>query len=235
MLRSCFAFEVESGEYECKLKIVGTYSAGDELSIYCPFSIIEQVYDELEQEYRIDSLSGMIADNMRLEEFLEKADMFFMDPSQKEEEIPWGIFVLNRENKYAGDHYLYAMDINDEHLAELSAILQESIKFNRSVTVLVVVLSVISGFLVGFLMVRRRKRDIVLMRTVGESNFSVYVGFVLEQMICILLGIAVGGAYYSWHPMDKLIIFAIVYFVALTLALVIFMSKKLLTTIKEDE
>ena len=226
---------VKSGEYECKLKIVGTYTAGDELSIYCPFSIIEQVYDELEQEYRIDSLSGMIADNMRLEEFLEKADMFFMYPSQKDEEIPWGIFVLNRENKYANDHYRYAMDINDEHLAELSAILQESIKFNRSVTVLVVVLSVISGFLVGFLMVRRRKRDIVLMRTVGESNFSVYVGFVLEQMICILLGIAVGGAYYSWHPMDKLIIFAIVYFVALTLALVIFMSKKLLTTIKEDE
>ena len=227
--------EVDSGEYECKLKIVGTYTAGDELSIYCPFPIIEQVYEELEQEYRIDSLSGMIADNMRLEEFLEKADMFFMDPSQKDEEIPWGIVVFNRENKYANDHYRYAMDINDEHLAELSAILQESIKFNRFVTVLVVILSVISGFLIGFLMIRRRKRDIILMRTVGESNFRLYIGFVLEQMICVILGIAVGGAYYKWNPMDKLILFAIVYFVALTLALAIFMSKKLIKNIKEDE
>ncbi len=227
--------EVESGEYECKLKIVGTYTAGDELSIYCPFPIIEQVYEELEQEYRIDSLSGTIADNMRLGEFLEKADMFFMDPSQKDEEIPWGIVVFNREDEYPNEFYLYAMDINDEHLAELSAILKESIKFNRFVTVLVVILSVISGFLVGFLMIRRRKRDIILMRTVGESNFDVYFGFVLEQMICIILGIAVGGAYYMWNPIDKLAIFAIVYFVALTLALVIFMSKKLIKNIKEDE
>ena len=226
---------VESGEYECKLKIVGTYTAGDELSIYCPFPIIEQVYEELKQEYRIDSLSGMIADNMRLEEFLEKADVFFMDPAQKDEEIPWGIVVFNREDEYPNEFYLYAMDINDEHLAELSAILQESIKFNRSVTVLVVILSVISGFLIGFLMIRRRKRDIILMRTVGESNFRLYIGFVLEQMICIILGIAVGGAYYMWNPMDKLILFAIVYFVALTLALAIFMSKKLINNIKEDE
>ena len=227
--------EVDSGEYECKLKIVGTYTAGDELSIYCPFPIIEQVYEKLGKTQQIDSLTATIANNRRLEEFIGKANMFFMDPAQKDEEIPWGIVLYNRSNEYDHLNYRYAMDINDEILAELSAILQESIKFNRSVTVLVVILSVISGFLIGFLMIRRRKRDIVLMRTVGESNFSVYVGFVLEQMICILLGIAVGGAYYSWHPMDKLIIFAIVYFVALTLALVIFMSKKLLTTIKEDE
>jgi len=227
--------EVDSGEYECKLKIVGTYTAGDELSIYCPFSIIEQVYAGLGQDPRIGSLSATIADNMRLEEFLEKADMFFKDPSQKDEEIPWGIVVFNRSKEYTDENYRYVMDINDEHLAELSAILQESIKFNRFVTVLVVILSVISGFLIGFLMIRRRKRDIILMRTVGESNFRLYIGFVLEQMICVILGIAVGGAYYKWNPMDKLILFAIVYFVALTLALAIFMSKKLIKNIKEDE
>jgi hypothetical protein len=228
--------EVESGEYECTLKIVGTYTAGDNLSIYCPFPIIEQAYEGLGKEPRIDSISATIADNRRLYEFMEKANMFFMDPSQKDEEIPWGIALIDRaKGEYICDNYRYAIDINDDNLSDLAAILEDSIKFNRTVTVFVVILSVISGFLVGFLMVRRRKRDIVLMRTVGESNFSVYVGFVLEQMICILLGIAVGGAYYSWHPMDKLIIFAIVYFVALTLALVIFMSKKLLTTIKEDE
>ena len=54
-------------------------------------------------------------------------------------------------------------------------------------------------------------------------------------MICIILGIVIGGAYYNWNPMDKLIIFAVVYFVALTLALVIFMSKKLINNVKEDE
>ena len=228
--------EVKSGEYECTLKIVGTYTAGDELSIYCPFPIVEQVYEGLGKEPRIDSISATIADNRRLEEFREKANMFFMDPSQKDEEIPWGIALIDREKReHIYDNYRYAIDINDENLAELAAILEDSIKFNRTVTVFVVILSVISGFLVGFLMVRRRKRDILLMRMVGESNARVYVGFVLEQMICIILGIVIGGAYYMWNPMDKLAIFAITYFVALTLALVIFMSKKLINNVKEDE
>ena len=84
-------------------------------------------------------------------------------------------------------------------------------------------------------MIRRRKREIMLMRTVGESNFRLYVGFVLEQMICILLGIALGGAYYNWNPIQNLAIFAGVYFVGLTLSLVVFMNTKLIKNIKEDE
>ena len=133
------------------------------------------------------------------------------------------------------EFYKFALEVNDDNLFDLAAILEDSIKFNRTVTVFVVILSVISGFLVGFLMVRRCKRDIMLMRMVGESNARVYVGFALEQMICIILGIAIGGAYYKWNPMDKLAIFAIAYFVALSLALVIFMSKKLIKNVKEDE
>jgi ABC-type antimicrobial peptide transport system permease subunit len=175
-------------------------------------------------------------DNRRLEEFREKANMFFMDPSQKDEEIPWGIALIDREKReHIYDNYRYAIDINDENLAELAAILEDSIKFNRTVTVFVVILSVISGFLVGFLMIRRRKRDILLMRMVGESNARVYAGFALEQMICILIGIAIGGAYYKWNPINNLAIFAVAYFIALSLALVIFMSKKLINNVKEDE
>jgi cytosine/uracil/thiamine/allantoin permease len=132
-------------------------------------------------------------------------------------------------------NYSYALDIDDNNLFDLAAILEDSIRFNRTVTLIVVALSSVAGFLVGFLMIRRRKRDILLMRMVGESNARIYAGFALEQMICIILGIAIGGAYYNWNPMDKLAIFAIAYFVALTLALVIFMSKKLIKNVKEDE
>jgi ABC-type antimicrobial peptide transport system permease subunit len=176
-------------------------------------------------------MSATLADNSRLSEFREKAKICFLDPSPHSEQIRWGFFANNWYNEF----YDYALDIADENLFDLSAILQESIKFNRTVTVFVVILSVVAGFLVGFLMVRRRKRDILLMRMVGESNARVYVGFALEQMICIILGIAIGGAYYMWNPMDKLAIFAIAYFVALSFALVIFMSKKLIKNVKEDE
>ena len=230
-----YQVEFEELQYQCTLKIVGTYTAGDDVSIYCPFPIIEQVYEGLERELRIDSLSATLADNRRLEEFREKASMFFMDPSQKDEEVPWGIFLINRSTTYKNDFYRYAIDINDEIWAELSAILEDSIKFNRTVTLIVVALSAVSGFLVGFLMIRRRKREIMLMRMVGESNARVYVGFVLEQMICIILGVIVGGAYYMWKPMDNLSLFVLTYFVGLSIALVIFMSKKLIKYIKEDE
>ncbi|MBQ8260647.1 MAG: ABC transporter permease [Clostridia bacterium] len=225
----------QTSEYSCTLKIVGTYTAGDEKSIYCPYPVVEQVHGELEAERFFDSISATIADNRRLEEFREIMSLCFTEPSSIEEQLHWGSYVINRSNSYYNAFYDYALDINDDNLFDLSAVLEESIKFNRTVTLIVVALSVIAGFLVGFLMIRRRKRDILLMRMVGESNARVYVGFALEQMICIILGIVIGGAYYNWNPMDKLIIFAVAYFIALSLALAIFMSKKLINNIKEDE
>ena len=159
-----------------------------------------------------------------------------MEPAPDGKKTSWGVMIdVGLSTKYTEKSYAYAIDIDDNNLFDLAAILEDSIKFNRTVTVFVVILSVISGFLVGFLMVRRRKRDIMLMRMIGESNARVYVGFALEQMICIILGIAIGGAYYKWNPINNLVIFAVAYFIALTLALVIFMSKKLIKNVKEDE
>ena len=218
-------------EHTCTLKIAGTYTAGDKLSVYCPLSVLEQVYIEMDAYEIIWTLSATLADNSRLEEFREKASYCFLEPSPNAENVHWGFFANNVYNEF----YKFALDINDDNLFDITAILEDSIKFNRTVTVFVVILSVISGFLVGFLMVRRRKRDIMLMRMVGESNARVYVGFALEQMICIILGIVIGGAYYKWNPINNLAIFAVAYFIALTLALTIFMSKKLIKNIKEDE
>ncbi len=223
-------------EYNCTLKIVGTYTEGDGKSIYCPYSIVKQVYDGLEEIIIVDSLSATLKDNRRLDEFREKMSYCFLEPDPNAKRTSWGVIIdVGLSMKYDERYYSYALDIDDNNLFDLSAILEDSIKFNRTVTVFVVILSVVAGFLVGFLMVRRRKRDIMLMRMVGESNARVYVGFALEQMICIILGIAVGGAYYNWNPINNLVIFAVAYFIALSLALVIFMSKKLIKNVKEDE
>ena len=223
-------------EYTCTLKIVGTYTEGDGKSIYCPSDIIKQAYDGLEKTIIAQSLSATLKDNKRLDEFREKMSICFLEPDPNAKRTSWNVKIdIGLPMRISEKSYPYALDIDDNNLFDLAAILEDSIKFNRTVTVFVVILSVISGFLVGFLMVRRRKRDIMLMRMIGESNARVYAGFALEQMICIILGIAVGGAYYNWNPMDKLILFAIVYFVALTLALAIFMSKKLINNVKEDE
>ena len=233
--------EFKETKYHNTFKIVGVYSGGDGKSIYCPYSIVAEITQTLEEELPVWSLSATLVDNTLLDEFRQKMSFCFIEPAQDADEIPWG-YTLKRigsDNKTSisasNDYYQYALDINDDNLFDLADILEDSIKFNRTVTVFVVILSVISGFLVGFLMVRRRKRDIMLMRMVGESNARVYAGFALEQMIWIILGIVIGGAYYKWNPINNLAIFAVAYFVALTLALVIFMSKKLINNVKEDE
>jgi ABC-type antimicrobial peptide transport system permease subunit len=223
-------------EYTCTLKIVGTYTEGDGKSIYCPSDIIKQAYDGLEKTIIAQSLSATLKDNKRLDEFREKMSLCFLEPDPNAKRTSWNVKIdIGLPMRISEKSYPYALDIDDNHLFDLAAILEDSIKFNRTVTVFVVILSVISGFLVGFLMVRRRKRDIMLMRMVGESNARVYVGFAFEQMICIILGIVIGGAYYKWNPINNLAIFAVAYFIALSLALVIFMSKKLINNVKEDE
>ncbi len=223
-------------EYNCTLKIVGTYTAGDGKSIYCPYPILKQVYSGLGETISVRSLNATLKDNKRLDEFREKMSFCFLEPNPNAKQASWGVKIdTGLSTKYDERYYPYALDIDDNNLFDLAAILEDSIKFNRTVTLIVVVLSAISGFLVGFLMLRRRKRDIMLMRTVGESNMKLYFGFALEQMICIILGVAIGGAYYMWKPINNLVIFAVAYFVALSLALAIFTSKKLIKNIKEDE
>ena len=228
--------EFPTKEHNCSFKVVGTYTSGDKKSIYCPYLIFEQITDKLEIRRMIYSLSATLVDNTRLDEFREVISYCFREPSPDAEKVEWFVSVRNGDiNGYMENYYPYALDINDENLLDLSAVLEDSIKFNRIVTLIVVVLSAAAGFLVGFLMIRNRKRDIMLMRTVGESNFGVYFGFALEQMICIILGVALGGAYYEWKPINNLALFTIVYFVGLTLALCIFLNKKLIKNIKEDE
>ena len=231
---------LEETKYQHTFKIVGTYTGGDELSIYCPYTNVEEICSQIGQAPLIWSLSATLADNNRLEEFREKMSMCFIEPSQDANEIPqkYRVQYLRFDNfsqSEETEYYLYALDIKDNRLFDLSAVLEESIRFNRIVKIIVAALSSVSGFLVGFLMIRHRKRDIMLMRIVGESNARVFFGFALEQLICIVLGIAVGGAYYNWNPINNLAIFAVAYFVALSLALAIFMSKKLIKNIKEDE
>jgi hypothetical protein len=221
----------DRAKYQCTLKIVGTYTAGDGKSIYCPLSVVELVYRELDAKPIVCSLSATLADNNRLEEFRLKMKFCFLESSTKKNDIKWGYRVDGRDNVF----YSYALDIDDKNLLDLAAILEESIKFNRTVTTIVVVLSAVEGFVVGYLMICRRKHEIMLMRVVGESNLSVYVGIVLEQTIYIILGITFGGAFFLWKPIENLALFAIVYYAGLTLALIIFMSQKLIKNFKEDE
>ena len=73
------------------------------------------------------------------------------------------------------------------------------------------------------------------MQPTGNTKLKFSFCFILEQILCIVLGIAIGGVYYHWQPIDKLGVFAIVYFIGFVLSLIIFMTMRSIRTIKEDQ
>lgn len=214
-------------EYECYLTVAGTYRGGNESDLYCPYSVMSLIYQKLAQDRVINCVSATLADNQRLAEFEQEAGNWFAKPNAAGTQTEWGFADY--------EYYPYALDIDDDLLLKSAAALETSLTINRVFTLLVFLLSAGAGFLIGFLMIRQRKREISLMRTLGTRNWAIYMGFMVEQMLCVIIGTAIGGAAFGWQPLERLLIFVCVYFVSLTLALIIFLRRNLLATMKEDE
>ncbi len=220
---------VEILTHNLKLRVAGTYRGGDGKTVYCPYTVCEQLYTVFDEVLYIQAMRATLKNNDDLEALRTESKAWFAEPNPLGEKTPY------EGNEFIEDYYLFALDINDELLQRAVSTLQTSITTNRICTIVVLCLSAATGFLIGFLMVHSRKQEIALMRTMGTPNRSIYFGFALEQMLCVILGIALGGSYNGWHPADRLGILAGIYFVGLTVALQIFLHKNLLSMIKEDE
>lgn len=222
-LRLTFSYK---NDFACTLRVVGRYPAGNTY-IYCPYGVMELVYLRIGEPKVVELLSGQLADNDDLEVFRERAKEWFATPNPTGEPTPWG--------KWVYEYYPLAIDIDDSLLKNLEEELQKSMTINRIAATLVFILSTGAGFLTGFLVIRSRKREIALMRTLGNSNGSVCLEFGLEQLLCVVAGVLLGGSYALWQPIGQLCIFAGVYVVGLSVALLIFVRANLLATMKEDE
>lgn len=207
--------------------VVGYYTDYGNTSIYIPYATLEQVCAKAGQAVKIEALGAVLKDNKDLEALREDAACWFAVPNPMGTPTAWG--------GYGYENYPYALDIDDTMLRNLQTEMQNSIRMNQIAAAIVFALSAGAGFLTGFLVIRSRKREIALMRTMGASQSAIYLELAMEQLICIAAGILVGGSYALWQPLGKLCIFGSIYFAGLTAALLIFLHKNLLTTIKEDE
>lgn len=218
--------EIITRRHDLELQVVGTHQ-GNTGTIYCPYSVIKGIYAQLDRKTEVDFISAVLSDNDLLEQAREEARYWFPEPDLSGAKIPW------KFGSYT--HYPYALRIDDSQLRALEETLQNSLTINRLCTTLVFVLSAGAGFFVGFLMVRSRKREIALMRTMGTPNGSIFAGFLVEQMLCALPGTLLGGSYFLFQPILRLAAFVGIYFAGLSIAILIFLHSNLLTTIKEDE
>ena len=210
-------------EYNGKLEIAGIYHSEESTTIYCPWDTYAAILRSSGTFASADSLSAVLRDNNTLEEFRELASQWFATPTP------------NAAGRDQIDGFYHALDINDSQLVQADTNLNNSMSVNRISVIMVFIMSTSAGALVGFLMIRNRKREVIIMRSLGTPDRKIYGSFAAEQLVCVILGTLVGGAYFLWKPVIWLALFVCVYFTGLSVALLISLRKNLLTTIKEDE
>lgn len=208
------------------LTAVGVHTT-DSPAIYVPYFLLNRMEARLDKSMKVHSLSATVLDNDQLPQVRETAANWFAEPNLKGEKTPWDYSWYF--------YYPFALKIDDSQLKAAAENMENSILMNKVCTVLVFVLSAGASFFVGFLMVRSRKREITILRTLGTPPARVFLSFALEQLLCVLAGVLLGGLPFLWKPLNQLGLFVGIYTVGLSLALVIFLSKNLMTTMKEDE
>ena len=210
-----------------EFKVVGTYTDPGNRNIYCSGYGVEWIYGNLKQTKPVEELGIVLKDNRDLEALREDAAKWFATPNPTGALTEWG--------RWGNDYFTFALDINDSMLRSLSESMQSTVRLNRIAAALVFLLSAGAGALIGFLILRARKREILLMRTLGASNVEIYKELTLEQLLCIGGGILVGGSYGLWQPVVQLLVFCAAYWAGLTAAMKVFLRRNLLTAIKEEE
>ena len=216
----------ETWNYDCDLTVAG-YHGAEEGAIYCPFRVADHINSRLGALSTIDSISATLADNYKIDEMWEAAADWFVEPNPTGEQTPWDYSWYS--------YYPYAMKVDDGQLTAAAAALERSVRINDICTVGIFVLAAGASFLVGFLMIRSRKKEIILMRTMGTPAYGIFGSFALEQLACVVLGVVLGGAAFLWRPLGQLLLFGVIYALGLTLALLVFLRKNLMATMKEDE
>lgn len=219
--------QTENREYTCSFLVVGKYTDEGNNKLYCPYRAMEHIYSSLSEPKKVQCLKGKLRNNDDLELLHEIAGSWFAEPNPMGDPTPWG--------KYGYEYYPFAMDIGDSLLKSLVSDMRSSMTINRIAAALVFVLSAGAGFLTGFLVIRSRKREIALMRTLGTSNRIVCMELEIEQILCVAAGVIIGGSYSLWEPLGQLCLFVGIYVAGLTAALFVFIRANLLATMKEDE
>ncbi len=242
--------------------VVGVHDAGDTV-IYCPAESIRQLEDEWYRSEENNGfpvvpdsvvsgsicklagtdipaiypegiaymrVSGTLADNFLLDSVWDVADNWFARPNRLGRRTVW-------PNPFYEEfpHYDYALRIDDDQFRAVQMTLFSNVVISTVCTLIIFALSVAASYLIAFLMIRAKRREIMLMRTLGATPEQIYQSFVKEQMSQFLKGVAIGGLIFLWQAPLQLGALIGIFFLGLRTALNHFLNKNLMTIQKEDE
>jgi len=161
------------------LKIVGVYqSFVTPAPIYCPLEIVNDISRSIGKPSVINSASFTLQNTQELNRFR-------------------GILMdLGFVNQQAGTEGSNKRDlsfiINDRLLKNATASVQNYIDFTSALYPIIYLLCAGIGFVVSYLLIRIRKPEFAIMRSLGTSRVVSFFVFFIEQGLLCLLGSVLG-------------------------------------------
>lgn len=164
------------------LKIVGVYQSSqvNTAPAYCPWDVMTELCQELSVPLTLDSARFTLGNTQELNEFkalLRK--MGFIGHNQ-----------VDDIEGIAKDRLGFI--INDSLLNEATASVAGYIALSRILYPIIYLLCAGIGFIVSYLLVRLRKPEFAIMRSLGTSRAAGFLVFFLEQTVLTVIGIALG-------------------------------------------
>ena len=155
------------------LRIVGRVYGGEKL-VVCPFDA--QLIPGSSEAFLLDRCSFTISDARLLDEAKAAFAEYFMEPG-----------IWN-----ADDPLTAGLLIQDSEFSAAAAELEAHVGLLGRLRIVLLMLSGVLGLLIGFLMNRRRIRELAVMRCLGLKRGKVLLAVALEQLLPMIPGIGIG-------------------------------------------
>lgn len=163
------AFGIPAGYAPVQLKVVGLVPLSAETAVFVPLQTVENIYMRLEKtiSFRLTAMTFVLADSRTLDAFqtfVEAQDGVRQLNIRLDDEIFYGTIDPIRSN------LRMLQGLYPVFFAAVAAI----------------------GFVLCFLLVRRRKQEFAVMRLLGETGLQITGKGLLEQAMLCITGIVLG-------------------------------------------
>ncbi len=160
------------------LKIVGVYRSPVRPSlIYCPLAVASDINSGFGKPPIMNSASFILQNTKDLNRFRE----LLMDMN-----------FVNQQAAPGSSSQGFSFIINDRVLKSATASVENYISFTNALYPVIYLLCAGIGFIVSYLLIRTRKPEFAIMRSLGASRAASFFTFHIEQGLLCLLGAALG-------------------------------------------
>ena len=167
-----------------RLEVVGTCPTEDD-AIYCPWSLLAGLQEELDGKVTAGSVSAAVRDNRELDEVRTLLLRHFaeVDPSGRRTEVPGNTALF---------YFPFAITVHDETLRGALNTLNRNLRTLYALRPVFAVVECLILFAAAFFFVFARRRELAAARSLGTRRTQV-LGIVLSEMtLLLLLGLGFG-------------------------------------------